>query len=372
MKTKICHVFSEVLNPQLAEVLVKAMDEKRFEVCFVSLENAETLFHKKLEERGYEVYFIEFKTRKDILKAIWNTRKLFQKIRPEIVHGHLVNGSLVGLIAAKLSGIHRRAVFRHHSIENHVYYPHGVYYDKIINSLAKRIAANTQMTANVMIEKEHVAPEKITVMNLRFPMSNLNPTDESVRNLKRKYNLLENQPIVGVISRFVEWKGIQFIIPAFKRLLSEFPQAKLVMANAVGSYTPEIKKLLDENLTKNQYELIEFESEVYALYKTFDVFAHVPINEYAEAFGQVYVEALALDVPSVFTLSGIASEFIQDRENALVVPYCDSDSIYRAMKTILTDVNLRDKMVAKGKADVRERFDVEGFGMELEKFYSEI
>ncbi len=43
---------------------------------------------------------------------------------------------------------------------------------------------------------------------------------------------------------------------------------------------------------------------------------HVTIGKHYEAFGQIYVEALAAGIPSVFTLTGIAPEIIEHEHNA--------------------------------------------------------
>jgi glycosyltransferase involved in cell wall biosynthesis len=76
---------------------------------------------------------------------------------------------------------------------------------------------------------------------------------------------------------------------------------------------------------------------------------HGPIDARSEAFGQTYVEALAAGVPSVFTLSGVAPEFIRNEHNALVVPFRDAESIYRAIKRLLEDRELREGLVANGR-----------------------
>lgn len=160
-----------------------------------------------------------------------------------------------------------------------------------------------------------------------------NVNTEEVEQLRVKYNLKDNHPVVGMISRYEKGKGIQHVIPAFQKLLKEYPNAVLVLANSHGSYAREIKAMLKQ-LPDHSYREIRFEYNLFALYKLFDVFVHVPEYAEYEAFGQVYVEALAAGVPSVFTLSGIALEFIEDRKNALVCKYGDSSDIYNALSEI--------------------------------------
>lgn len=372
MKKKICHIFSDVQNGSFFEALAASNDKSRYDVCFVMVAERPNAFFESLKQQGHEIHFVRFSNRKKILGSIIEMRRLLLKLKPTIVLTHLVNASLVGLIAARLCGIKKLVSYRHHSIECHTYYPHAVYYDKAVNYLSTFVVANTQMTAEILIEKEGLPPEKVRVINYAYHPESFAVSERSVNELKQRYDLTDNSPVVGVVSRFVHWKGVQFIIPAFRRLAEDYPNAKLVLANATGSYSKEIDKILTDNLTGSQYLLIDFEKDIFSLYRSFDVFVHVPIDRYVEAFGQTYVEALMLEVPSVFTLSGIANDFIVDNKNAVVVAHQDSNAIYEAMKRILTEPETRENIVREGKKNVLELFQYERLGKQLDLLYSEL
>jgi len=190
-----------------------------------------------------------------------------------------------------------------------------------------------------------------------------------VEALKTKYSSLAHQPVIGIISRYINWKGLQYAIPAFKRLLADYPNAKLLLGNAKGSYADAVKQLLAE-LPQESYTEIPFEDDIFALYHLFDIFVHTPIDPEVEAFGQTYVEALAAGIPSVFTLSGISREFIVDKSNALVVDFKNTDQIYFALKIALEDNELCQNIVYQGKRDVQQ-FRLENMMVALESIYSE-
>ena len=139
-----------------------------------------------------------------------------------------------------------------------------------------------------------------------------------------------------------------------------------------GITANKFNALLEANLEPDQYTLIPFESRIFELYANFDIFVHVPINRDLEAFGLVYIEPLMLDIPSIFTLSGIASEFIKDRENAMVVPYEDAESIYRAMIELIENKPLRESIVKKGKEDISALFSGEKMADEMDYLYSSL
>jgi glycosyltransferase involved in cell wall biosynthesis len=140
--------------------------------------------------------------------------------------------------------------------------------------------------------------------------------------------------------------------------MKTYPNALIVLANANGNYHSQIEILLQDIPQKN-YAEISFEPQIFDLYQIFDIFVHVPISPSIEAFGQTYVEALAAGIPSIFTLSGVASEFVIHHQNAWVVPFKDSEAIYEAILEILNNKSVRESVVNQGRQDVQQKFNLE-------------
>lgn len=242
-------------------------------------------------------------------------------------------------------------------------------YDKYVNKLSTHIVSISQVVTRILVEKEKVSAEKIYLIHHGFILQDFaKKNNEKTGLLHQKYNEKGNKPVVGVISRYVNWKGIQYIIPAFKEVLKTYPDAHLILANTNGNFKNEIKQLLKE-LPEENYTEIVFEKDIFSLYHLFDVFVHTPISVQAEAFGQTYVEALASGIPSVFTLSGVANEFIIDRKNAVVVPYANSESITNSIKLLLDDDHLRNNLTTQGKQDVMDKFALPNMINLLEVLY---
>lgn len=351
------------------EWIVEGLDPKKFELSFIFLDPAPGCLERYLRERGIPVIRVPYAGRSDLPLAFFRTFLAVRKLSPEIVHAHLFEGSIIGLAAALLAGVKHRVHTRHHATSHHEYYPHIVKYDRLINAMATRIVAISRNVWDILEGLDGVPRGKLCLIPHGFNLRDFAEVpQERILRLKKKYRCEGRGPVVGVISRFVSWKGVQHVIPAFKRLRAERPDAKLVMANAVGAYTGEIRSLLAE-LPEGSYEEIEFETDLFALYRLFDVFVHVPTDPRCEAFGQTYVESLAAGIPSVFTLSGIANEFVKDGENALVVPYRDSDAIYAAIRSLLDDAALARRLVQGGKESVA-RFSHENMLRDMEKLYA--
>ncbi|MES2761311.1 MAG: glycosyltransferase family 4 protein [Bacteroidota bacterium] len=345
------------------------VDKKEMDLEFVLFNSKESDLYNFIVAQGFKCnnYSLGSKFFIPFYIFVFYFKLLFTKYN--LVHCHLFEASLIGLISAKFAGVEKRIHTRHHADFHHTYFPNAVKYDLLINKYSTHIIAVSNNIKVILTEREDVSPQKITVIPHGIPSSVLNKhiPESDIELAKKKYGFGPNSPVIGVVSRFTEWKGIQYIIPAFKQFVQDHKNAKLVLANAHGDYDAEIKKLLKE-LSEESYVLIPFENNMLPLFKSFDMFVHTPIDIYCEAFGQVYIEALGLNVPMICTISGIANDFIENRQNALVVRYKSTEDIYSAMRELMSDHDLKNKIVSGGHSSVQS-FSFEAKFNKLKQLY---
>jgi glycosyltransferase involved in cell wall biosynthesis len=369
IRTKLTYIVSNVHKSFAFEWISEFIDHTKIDLSFILLNPNETYFETYLIRKGIKVSRVTLNSKWSIPLATSRVLGLLLKNRPDAIHAHLFEASLIGLFSAWLLRIKKRIYTRHHSNFHHDFFPRAVKYDKFCNFLATDIVAVSGLVKEILFKLENTPKRKLHLIHHGILFEQFNQVSiEQISQLKTKYGLSTEYPIIGVIARYTEWKGIQFIIPAFKELLIDYPSAKLVLANAHGDFEPKIRELLNE-LPSSSYIEIKFENNLFALYRLFDLFVHVPFDKYFEAFGQVYIEALASKVPSVFTLSGIANEFIRDNENAKVVPYKNSDAVHEAMMALLNNSEFCEKLISKGYNDVNEFFSLDKMISKLEKLY---
>lgn len=370
-KIRLVYILSEVGKALAFEWIAEELDTQKFDLSFILVNPVNDTLSTFLKSKGIPVTIVTGGGKKDWPGMIWHIYKQLKLVKADVVHCHLKQATLFGLLAAKMAGVKSRIHTRHHSSFHHIYFPKGVWWDKLNNKLSTKIVAISGLVKKILIEWEGVPEEKVVLIPHGFRLEQFERPDVTkVAALKQKYNSTNKQPVIGVISRFIELKGAQYIIPAFKRLLQQYPDALILFFNAHGDYEAKINKLLSE-LPANSYKVVTFEHDIASLYGIFDMFIHVPIGDHYEAFGQIYVEALAAGVPSIFTLSGIAPDFIKHKENAWVVPYKDTDAIYEGMIALLTDQQLVDSIKTNGRLSVKKTFDLQVMIKKLEELYEQ-
>lgn len=370
-KIRLLYISSINVRWTHLEWVCQELDRNKFDLSFLLISLADKPPHIEsfLAARGIPFRRIECRLKPmDILRTIREIYVHCRRNRVEIVHTHIFFASLVGLLGAFLARVPVRINTRHHASMNH-----GTSFqwlDRLTNLLATHIVVTSRVLQDVLL-REKASPRKLRLIHLGIDLAKFTGVDESqVRELARKYNPSGDAPVIGVIARFIRQKGVQYIIPAFKRLLEVYPSAYLVLTYAQGPYRQAIEELLAE-IPPERYVRIEFEENVFALYRIFDVFIHVPTGVEEESFGLTYLEALAAGVPSIFTPTGVAPEFLVHGKNAWLVDYENSDQIYEGLVRLLGDPRLRESLVREGRASVDPRFDHVRMVRDLENLYLE-
>jgi glycosyltransferase involved in cell wall biosynthesis len=354
----IVYIISDIDKAVAFEWIAESFQQKDHKVQFILLNPDDSKLERFLLKHDIWVERVTCRGKLDWLIAIRKIQRTLKWLRPDIVHCHLQAASIIGLLAAKIAGVKHRIYTRHHSTLHHVYFRKGIFWDNFSNLLATRIVAISEVVRTILVDWERVSPKKVVLIPHGFRLSEyVSDNPSTVALWKKKHGISQNVPIIGVVSRFTEWKGIQYIIPAFNLFLVKHPEAVLLLFNARGEYKSTLNIALSR-LPQNSFRRIEFEDDMKSAYGSMDIFIHVPIDDHSEAFGQIYVEALAAGKPSIFTLSGIAPDFIRDEENALVVPFRDSEAIYFALIRLCEDQSLRNKLSKNGPLSVKEKFDL--------------
>lgn len=369
-KQKLVYIVSEV-DKSLHFEWITPFLKKEFQLSFVLLGKPDSFLEKFLKDENVPVCSIAYFRKFDLVKAWFKIFWILLKTRPEIVHTHLWKANLTGLSAAWFAGVKKRIYTRHHASIHYKAYPSGLKWDKLNNRLATHIIAISKNVEHLLVNFDKADTDKVRLIYHGFQFSYFRDAERARKNpLYEKYNISsEHHPVIGVISRLTEWKGVQYIIRAFKKLRSYFPTAHLILANAHGDYAQVIDLLLAD-LPTSSFTKITFENDLAALYDLFDIFVHVPVDEDSEAFGQIYIEPLIVGIPCVFTLSGIAREFVVHRKNAMVVDFENEEQICTAIITLLKDPGMVKTLLENGRKAVA-KFTIHRYLTGLNELYLE-
>lgn len=372
-KIKVTYIISNIDKALEFEWVAEKLSKEKFELSFILLNTKKSYLGEFLKNHNIYIRELKLESKLNYPKLIIQCINELKKIKPDIVHCHLIDASLVGLLAAKFCRISNRIHTRHHSTFHINYAPNGMKYDKWINKNSKKILAVSNVVKDVLVHTEKVDEHKVKVIPHALDFSIFTPsTQEEIDQIKNKYHLNSYYPIIGVISRYEKWKGVGYIIDAFIKVLDKYPNAKLVLANAGKGDDAEIVKNKLSTISKFNFVEINFEKNINLLYEVFDVFVHVPIDSHSEAFGQIYIEAMYKKIPIVATKSGIGNELLKHNHNSIVVDYKNSDEIYVGICKYIENESFKTQLIENAFIDVEKNYHLKTKIQKLEDTYIEL
>jgi glycosyltransferase involved in cell wall biosynthesis len=185
-----------------------------------------------------------------------------------------------------------------------------------------------------------------------------------------KYPRLKNKRYILFLGRLHRIKGLDLLIKAFSEIVKE-KDLQLVLAGPdTYGYGKQLKKWVEDFSLEDRVVftgMISGNDRVSALHNA-EIFV---LSSYSENFGMAIVEAMACGTPVVITDKvGIANEIKEN--NAGVIVEANPESIYKGIKTLLDNENLRKKISVNGKKMVEKYYDVNKIAGKMIGMYKEV
>ncbi|MCX4538319.1 glycosyltransferase [Streptomyces sp. NBC_01669] len=169
----------------------------------------------------------------------------------------------------------------------------------------------------------------------------------------------ERPPVVVYVGRMdstSRWKGVDQLIRAFA-LLTDLPEAQLKLIGGGDDVENLLKLAAELGVADRVIAAGELRGE-----ELVDAVRHARAGVLssvsdAECFGTALAEAQACGTPAVGTAVGGLPFTVADGETGLVVPPRDPEALAAALRTLLTDGELADRMGRAGRRRVVEKYD---------------
>jgi len=312
-------------------------------------------------------------------KSLWLMWRVFRKENPTMVHSMTPKAGMICMVAGLLA----RVPVRVHTFTGLVF--------PTSTGLKRRILMATDWltcacATHIIPEGEGVKNDLLSNGITKKPLKvlgygNVKGVDmkfyslrEEVRKIVVEKELRDDSKFTFLfVGRIVGDKGINELCHAFCRIHQQFPSTRLRL---VGDYeevidpvSDETKKLIGDE--SNNVITISWKSgdELLAYYAAADCFV---MPSYREGFPNTVLEAGAMGLPCIVTNINGSREIIKDGVNGMIVPPQDTESLYNAMKIMMTSKVDRDNLAKNARKMIADRFE-QGFVRKcLYDFYDSI
>jgi glycosyltransferase involved in cell wall biosynthesis len=162
-------------------------------------------------------------------------------------------------------------------------------------------------------------------------------------------------------------KGLDTVVEAVGLLPADCPLRVVLVGRGSDEYTDHLRSLIAERHLEGKIQLAGFRNPIlpYVAAADFGVLASIV----AEGCSLSAQEHLALGHPVVATNNGGQREYIDDGQNGLLVEPGRADQLAQALRRLITDAPLRQKLGEQAKADFDDHMNYEHYYAQIRTLY---
>jgi len=320
-----------------------------------------------MESQGVECFSCDARRRVEYPIAIIKLARFLRRNQIDILHTHLFEPSVTGLLAGLLTRTPMRVLTRHYSdYHTRINKKWHVRLDQLCTRLSHRVIAVSQHTADHLIEMEGALPEKVhTVLNgIDFERAKVSGVDAPER-IRREF-LAEDAHLLLIIARLHPEKGHSYLFQALPEIRRSVHKPVRLIVAGTGPFEAAYREAVRALDCDDIVSFAGFRKDAPDLMAAADL---VILPSVAEAFGLVLTEALYLGTPVVATRAGGIPEIVEDGVDGVLVPSSDSGALARAIVDLLNDPNRRRQMAGAGREKILNRFRFEDMVRSYEAIY---
>ncbi len=309
------------------------------------------------EGRGVGVHDLAFHGLRGV-GAYGRAKRLVRSWRPDVIHTHLFKADCLG---AALAGAHRpdrvRLVSTKHNEDVYLRSPGWRAVGRRVAARADALVAITTGVARFIAAELGAAPRHVVTIPYGVPAPVGGGDGPAFRT---RHGIPLDAPLAVCLARFEPQKDHATLLDAFERLDDNAWLALL----GRGSLEEQVRARAGARVAFCGFEPNPTDSFVAA-----DV---VVLASRHEGLGLVLLEAAQFGVPAVATRVGGISDVVTDGETGLLVPAGDAVALADALRRMLTDLSLRERLGRAAWQRVQQFHAVEDYVAATAALYDDL
>ncbi|OGW86281.1 MAG: hypothetical protein A3C35_03685 [Omnitrophica bacterium RIFCSPHIGHO2_02_FULL_46_11] len=321
-----------------------------------------------LEAQGVHCLIFNIRTKNElspkVYLAIPNLLNFIRQEKIDLIHAHTRVTQVLAWWLQRFSGI------------PYVTTCHGFYKRRIGRRLlpawGDHAIAISKPVEESLLKDFRVKPGKVStifnaidILDIRKRYAQKNP-----KEIRKDLHLPDKSRVIGIVARVVQDKGHEYFLKAAAKLiLDSFPDVKIIIVGE-GPYLESIKKLVQRLKLQNSVHFLGNVNDITYPLSVIDIFVLPAV--WREGFGLSIIEAMAVSKPVIVTNIWALNELVQNRINGLLVEPKDVNGLANAMRELLVDKELYEKVSRNGSEMVEREFSISQMASRVDDLYQRV
>lgn len=251
--------------------------------------------------------------------------RLLRDLQIDMVHTNTVKAHMIGVPAARLSGIpvlmHVRDILEHQGRQ-------------IVRFYGKRLATQLVCVSEAVARWYQFSERSVVYNPIDVSRYDGAPTRVQAREM---LNLPADLPLVGMVGRINRWKGHDQFLQILDAARAHADIGGVIVGEARfrdDDFVPELHRKIEHLGLKDRVFFVPWLSDPQVAYRALDLHCSCSTRE---PFGRTIIEAAACGTPTISFDDGAAAEIISHGVDGYLVPAGETAAFARTILSALSN-----------------------------------
>ena len=316
-----------------------------------------------MEAVGIQHIQMDIRTKSEIHPKLWLSlpvlKALIQKEGINIIHAQTRVTQVLGTVLSRLTGV-RMITTCHGFFKPRWFRKTFPCWGVAVIAISKPVSQHLSVDFGVSQKDVYLISNGIDLN--RFVMT----TEERRQEIRQKMDF-QDEPLVGIVARLSDVKGIDVLICAMPRILEAMPSVKLMIVGQ-GKEEANLRKLVQDLSIKANVHFRDTIQQTQEILPAFDVFA---MPSLMEGLGLSVMEAQACGIPVVASKVGGLVDLIDDGKSGYLVDANDPMALADRILDIFRNPEVSRAMAKEARHNIEKWFSSEIMVRETVQIYEQ-
>ncbi|WP_417521368.1 glycosyltransferase [Marinobacter sp.] len=312
---------------------------------------------------GQRVHYLDMNGRFDF-RVVSQLCKVIRDNNIDVIHTHGYKSDILGLLAAKRSGI--ACVSTPHGFSGNVGFKLATFI-RIGTHMLRYFDRVVPLSEELMDDMKRFKVPEARTSFIRNGVD-LKEIDAALASLPQAKATDQESPIIGFIGQMIPRKGIPDLIEVFDQIHQTQPNLRLQLLGD-GSQRSELEQQAAKLSSVNAIEFLGFRSDRLELLSKFSLFV---MTSSLEGIPRCMMEAMAVGIPVVaYDIPGV-DQLVEHGKTGLLAPFGDKTALAACCKQVLEDPELAATLSQNAREIVHARYSAARMADEYEALFREL
>lgn len=344
--------------------ILQFLDRDKFNPLLCTLLEPDECMYEEAKRLDLPCHTVKKKPGIDYLLP-FKLREIFNKEKIDLINSHDIGATLYAAPAARLCGI-KRIVHTDHS-QILTKRKHLKMYRWLMGSLVSSSITVSEALERHLVNELGISAKKVKTIPNGIDVKKY-AVNGDIEYLKKAFGLGEDESVVGSIGRLTAQKGYEYLLKAFKMVLGDKPETRLIIVGD-GDERSSLEEIAKDLGIRKKVIFTGIRRDIPNLLWLFDVFV---LSSLWEGQPITIIEAMAAGKAIVVTDVGDNAEILGQGKRGLIVPSKDPVSLANSITLLLNDRQLAGRLGAEAREHSMENLSHIGMVRKYEQVFLRI